>query len=910
MRILGCLALAFIFFIPIVKGQTDVQQRLLDSLENSFVRDTQYVKWLNQLAYSYWNKAPRKTDSLARISLQLAEKLDYPLGISRANYRIALGQWMLGDYPTAYEFALQQLQVAEEHQLQAEIISAYSMMALIAEDQGLLAQSLEYHQKVLDYRREKNNRSGISSSLNNMASVYYRLDSLDKALELFQESYAIRESSGDKRGMRESLANIAYILNQQGKPKEAMVLIKQSLQVAEELNDLNAIISSNETLGEIYMQLNQLDSAELVYSNTLPLAKELGINKRIIELEEHIAEIFYAKGEYQKAYDHLNAYWTLKDSIEGAASAERLAELEAQYESEKQEKEIAQLQQQNQQSRNLRNIFAISALAALLLVILLGVFYRYRQRKNRELLEAKDLQTQQLEAVNQMKSRFLANISHEFRTPLTLILGPTEQLLSTTEDSSTKQQLSWIRTNGQRLLRLINQLLALSKIEAKEMKLKASQQDVVKFCQFVLSAFESLANQKQLKLRFQAKEEQLFAYFDPEKLEQILNNLLYNSFKFTEEGVISLIVEKENECAKITVADTGTGIHAEQLPHIFERFFQANQDEEIAYAGTGIGLALCKELVELHSGKIEVESELGKGSRFLVWLPLGKAHLQEAEIIAPTTFVVKQAIPSFEEVEPLQQAVEAANEQQSLILVIDDNVDMLDYIQLQLQKKYRVLQATNGQKGLEIAFQELPDLIVSDVMMPGLNGFELCTKLKNDIRTDHIPIILLTARVGKDYKIQGLKIQADEYLQKPFNSRELEVRIENLIAGRKRLRKRFAEQIVFQAAEIAETPQEEVFLQRLGEGIEKNLDDPQFDVNALCSIMNMSKSQLNRKMKAILNKTPNQYIRSYRLEKARQLLKQGQFTISEIAYDVGFSSPAYFTKCFHDEFGYPPSTIL
>lgn len=528
----------------------------------------------------------------------------------------------------------------------------------------------------------------------------------------------------------------------------------------------------------------------------------------------------------------------------------------------------------------------------------------------RERTEEIKMQAEEINELYQVKNRFLANISHELRTPLTLILGPVEQMLASAKKDPEKQQLSWMYKNSQKLLKLINQLLDLSKIEAGKLTLKSSQQDLVQFAQYICSAFESLARQKNVKLLFKAQSEQLFLYFDPEKLEHIVNNLLHNALKFTEKGSVTLKVKETSQdgqaFAMIEVSDTGMGIHPQQLPHVFDRFFQARQEDNLANQGTGIGLALCKELVDLHSGKIEVESELGKGSVFSVFLPMGKDHLKEEEIVVQTEFLAEIEEPV------LAPSTKFTVQNQTdknlpLVLLVDDNLDMLDYIHLQLQKDFRFLKAQDGNEGLRVAQQELPDLIVSDVMMPGMSGLELCAKIKSDIKTDHIPVILLTARIGEDEKIQGLQSQADEYLQKPFNGKELQVRIQNLIESRKRLRKRFAEKVIFKASEIAETPQEALFLQQLIDAIETHFGDARFDVNQLCNIMAMSKSQLNRKMRAVLNKSPNQFIRSYRLERSRELIKSGQNTIAEIAYDVGFTSPAYFTKCFHDEFGYPPS---
>ncbi len=889
------------------------QQAILDSLDAHPQQDARHVDLLNALAHSYWNSAPRKTDSLGRIALEISKKLDYQAGMAKSYYEIGVGQWMLGDYPTAFENMSRQLKIAEEHGLTAQETDAYAMMALITDDQGLLDQSLEYHQLVLQRRIESKDSFSIGTAYNNIAALYWRLNKLDSSLLLFQKSYEIRKAIGTRRGMRESLSNIAYILNEQGKPREAMVIIKPTLDDAISMNDLNGIVNISETIGNIYMKLGELDSAEQIYLDALPLAEEIGVNKRIIDLNEHLARLYEQKNDFKKAYQYLDIYWTMTDSLEGMESANQIERLKAQYQAEKKEKEIIQLQQQNQISRNWLSILAVSSVAGLIFALLLYIFYRYRQKKNQELIEAKDLQTRQLKDLNQIKSRFLANISHEFRTPLSLILGPAEKLLRGSKEGEEKQQLRWIYNNGQKLLKLINQLLDLSKIEAGKLSVKASQSDIVQFSRHLSSAFESMASQKDIKLFFKPKVDKLYVYFDPEKMDQILNNLIHNAIKFTNSGYVKVEIEevklKETQSAKITISDSGKGIHPQQLPYVFDRFYQAGEEDEHSFEGTGIGLALCKELVDLHKGKIEVESEFGSGSKFTVFLPLGKAHFNEKEIVLKTDYPSDQVIPVSEKADKITLPG-VVNEHQALIVIIDDNRDMLDYISAQLHSQFRFLTSQDAEKGLKLIQAELPDLVISDVMMPGMNGFELCEKIKNDIKTDHIPVILLTARVGDEFRIEGLKNQADDYIQKPFNSQELSIRIQNLIEGRKRLRKRFAEKIVFQAEEIAENPQEEQFLKQLIDGIEENLSEPQFDVNALCKIMNMSKSQLNRKLKAVLNKSPNQFIRSFRLEKARELIKKGHGNLSEIAFDVGFSSPAYFSKCFHDEFGYPPSSIL
>ena len=520
-------------------------------------------------------------------------------------------------------------------------------------------------------------------------------------------------------------------------------------------------------------------------------------------------------------------------------------------------------------------------------------------------------QADKITELYEVKSQFLANISHELRTPLTLILGPVESLLQTRKGEE-RRELLWIKRNGQRLLKLINQLLDQSKVEAGELKLNVSYENIIPFARGVLMSFESLAKQENVALDFHTHKEDLYLYFEMEKVEQVLINLLSNAIKFTPPGgKVNFEINAGDRYASIKVRDTGIGIDPQHLPHIFERFFQIEDPTTKKYQGTGIGLSLSKDLVELHTGTLTVESEPGKGSAFEILLPLGKDHFKEDQVVESAPALGPGLVDTLEngrEVEaPRDEVQTGAN--LPLLLIVDDNQDMREFIRHQLKTNYTILQAADGLQGWEAALEHLPDLIISDVMMPGMSGFDLCQKLKSDIRTDHIPVILLTAKAGQDQKIKGLKLQADDYLGKPFEAQELVIRVRNLVQGRRHLQKRFAEKIVFKPSEIAATPQEEVFLEKLIDTVERHLSDQQFNVNVLCEEMAISKSQLNRKMQAILNKGANAFIRSYRLERGKQLIESNTGTLAEISYDVGFSSPAYFSKCFHDEFGYTPKSL-
>jgi signal transduction histidine kinase/DNA-binding response OmpR family regulator len=546
-------------------------------------------------------------------------------------------------------------------------------------------------------------------------------------------------------------------------------------------------------------------------------------------------------------------------------------------------------------------------------------------------------QSRKLKEMDKMKSRFFTNISHEFRTPLTLIMGPLEQMISESREQEQKKQLNLMLKNSKRLLTLINQLLDLSKFDSGKMKLQASRQNIIPFLKGILASFELLITQKQVKLQAVMAEEDITLYFDPEKLEQVICNLLINAVKFTPAGgtiTVEARMSSIREEVQITVRDTGIGIPKDQLGHIFNRFYQAGSqpDESSAHGGegTGIGLALARELVVLHHGRIEVCSDEGKGTEFLVQLPLGNRHLKDHErvsysdaalkpqrakemtdsLMAPGEYGPVREKPGPQETPAEKPKAKLESRKKQTILVVDDSPEVRCYIQKSLEPDYKVIQAADGREGLRKANEVNPDLIVSDVMMPELDGYQLCNSLKEDINTSHIPIILLTAKASEENIIQGLKTGADDYITKPFSTKILITRINNLVHQRMQLKKQFQQQIRLEPEEVTVSSIDQKFVEELQETLEKNLSDTELNVEALSEKMNISRVTLNKKILALTDETANQFIRSYRLKRARQLLEGNFGSVIDVALEVGFSSPAYFTKCFRKKFHQVPSDYL
>jgi signal transduction histidine kinase/ligand-binding sensor domain-containing protein/DNA-binding response OmpR family regulator len=548
-------------------------------------------------------------------------------------------------------------------------------------------------------------------------------------------------------------------------------------------------------------------------------------------------------------------------------------------------------------------------------------------------LKMRQFEAKKLQEIDHIKSRFFANISHEFRTPLTLILGPIEKLLSEITNPKWKNQLQITIRNSQQLLRLINQLLDFSKLEAGRMSLRAKKQDIIPLIKGIVFSFMSLSERKRITLTFKTEQDSILVFIDQDKVEKILSNLLSNAFKFTSEGgMITVQVAKKfdkkgewsfapaaEETVEIKIIDTGIGMAPEHLDHIFDRYYQV--DDKGGGAGTGIGLALTKELTVLHHGQITVQSELGKGSTFIIYFPLGKAHLKKHEIIdekgeEPIITLEKDDRLSDikyrkqkieKEIQEIQPPKTKIRRQLPIVLIVEDNQDVRAYIRDFLESDYRVKEARDGVDGFEKATNTIPDLIISDVMMPNMDGFELCEKLKTDERTSHIPVILLTARASEKSKLEGLETGADDYIIKPFSARELQVRVKNLIEQRRKLRERFSHESALKPKDIAITSADERFLQRAMDTIEAQIGNPDFSVNDFGKKVGLSHSQLHRKIRALTDRSPIEFIRTLRLKRAADLLKQHFGNVAEIAYEVGFNNPSYFAECFRKLFGKSPS---
>ena len=556
--------------------------------------------------------------------------------------------------------------------------------------------------------------------------------------------------------------------------------------------------------------------------------------------------------------------------------------------------------------------------AALLAIIVRAYWTKNRMnmelsRQKKKLEEQRDQLislSKQLEEATHAKLVFFTNVSHDFRTPLTLVADPVEQLLE--DKTLTPRQQSLLKVvhkNVHILLRLVNQILDFRKYENDKLELVRANMNLRVQLQEWSHSFQTLALKKHIHFVLEVNDDRAdyLMAVDAEKMERVYFNLLSNAFKFTpENGTITVTLstltkEEGGRYARLVVADTGSGISVQHIRHIFDRFYQI----DVNHAGSGIGLALAKAFVELHGGEITADSVEGKGTVFTVDIPMTVVEEPSADLVQEPRITQQTVV---EELEDMETEEQIPDENKECILIIDDNADVRDYVKSLLKEEYTVIEAPDGRAGLKKAMKYVPDAIICDVMMPVMDGLECCRKLKTELQTSHIPVMLLTACSLDEQRIQGFECGADSYISKPFNSKLLLVRLRNLMDNHKRLKQFFGDKTTLSKESVSEV--DKGFVDRFRELIEENLADSELSVEDLGGKMGLSRVQLYRKIKALTNYSPNELVRIARLKKAASLLASSEKTISEITYEVGFTSPSYFTKCYKEYFGESPTDFL
>lgn len=592
---------------------------------------------------------------------------------------------------------------------------------------------------------------------------------------------------------------------------------------------------------------------------------------------------------------------------------------------ERQQKMLIEQEKVYRSQQNILNILVVSLVLA---VVFAGIsFYSLNENwknnkrlelKNQEILEKQNqliAMSEKAKAATEAKFNFFTNISHEFRTPLTLIFIPLEELLADAKlPQKAKNHLNLINKNVIRLLRMVNQLIDFRKIDYEKMRVRASENNIITFTKEIVDLFKDIAHKRNIDLRLVSEDQNINVWFDTNMLDKVIFNLLSNAFKFTnEDGKIIISIKKNTtkNVVEIKVEDNGTGMDEDASAHAFELFYQGDAKRS---KGSGLGLSLSKEIIEIHKGAIALSSIKGKGSSFTIELPVGDSHLlEEDKMHTPDDFNLDYDNIKIYTSE-LEDKIEFATETETStcakdqsILIIEDNEDLLAFLKQKFSSEFEIFTANNGNSGLYEAFENIPDLIISDVILPAQSGIEITQVLKNDIRTSHIPIILLTAKGSQEQQIQGLKTMADAYITKPFNLQYLQETVQNLLHNRNLLKSRFTSDLPSDHKIPASRKLDKKFLNEFAAIVESNISNESFNVDDICKHMGVSRIQLYRKTKALLDCSISDYILNRRLQKAKYLLLNENLSIAEITYQVGFSSPTYFSTVFKNKYDCTPT---
>ena len=591
---------------------------------------------------------------------------------------------------------------------------------------------------------------------------------------------------------------------------------------------------------------------------------------------------------------------------------EQIAEKQAKIENINNQLSESLIQHTNQRMLLYLSITAIVLITVFLLMAIRA--YRAKSKTNSELKHQKEqleIVSKQLEEATQAKLLFFTNISHEFKTPLSLILGPVQTLLAHNSLPKEEQDLLFlIKKNSNRLLHLISEVIEFRSYENNKMQMYFTKGNLKSFLTELNSFFTDRIKQKKLNFQFVAEDTSFEMAFDKEKVEKIYFNLLSNALKFTpQEGRISVSLEKQGEYASLRVFNSGSYIPKDKQNEVFEHFYKINPDSE----GSGIGLALVQALVASHNGTISVESTEGEGTTFLIRLPFSQEQVS-AKAVYDSNYIethldLLPSLPASYEKLKLPTVVPSAPEKPT-VLIVEDNEDMRQFIRYILSDSYNLIEAENGEEGFEVAKKHLPDVVISDVMMPKTDGFDLCQLLKTNVATNHIPVILLTAYALDEQKQVGFESGADAYISKPFNVKLLKTRVRKLIENRKKIRESFSNFLLNETKQETLGKVEQQFITDFTQYVENSIANPELNIDEIADALGLSRSNLYRKIKSLTDYSPNELIRTIRVKYAKQLLNSKAKSISEVAYEVGFSSPSYFAKCFKDFYNESPTEYL
>jgi signal transduction histidine kinase/DNA-binding response OmpR family regulator len=792
------------------------------------------------------------------------------------------------------------------------IINNYNLIAICHLELNNYVLTEQYHRDAVSLSKKINRPYELGRAYAGLAELYFYQAKWEAAVihadlgaEAFKQLvYPIGES--------QALVISASALRQIGNLEASELRCQKVLKLLEEAGNELIRGEIEGILGYIALERKEWDKAEKYFISSEKAASQGKDYKLLKEVYHGLELLNVARNDFQKSKQFRLKYELAADSFLTSKILSNISNYQVKYETAKKEQQLAL-------EKEKRNRLLFISLGVLILMLFAFIYFRNRQKikEQQTKLEAQmeHAEAERLREIDKIKSTFFANISHEFRTPLSLIVSPLDQMIQGTFKGDKEKYYKIMHRNGKRLLELVNQLLDLSKLESGKLKLEARYGDLSKLIQILVFSYESLSDKKNIQIKLVSESEAMMCYFDRDKVEKILSNLISNAIKFShDDSSIELnykFADQQHEIIQIAIRDQGIGIPEDQIPHLFERFAKTTSSE--IQPGSGIGLALTKELVELHGGTIQVKNNEGSGTTFIITLQVSKNFFRPDEILAgqqvfesrePATSISPHPASTPSEI----KASDGVGKK--VLLLVEDNADLRTYIKDQVKDQFAVIEAENGRQGIELAEKNIPDLVITDVMMPEMDGHDFCKHIKSHATTSHIPVIMLTAKADQEDKLAGLKYGADDYLTKPFDARELNLKLANLISRQEKMHQHILSSLTsLTPTQVKADSVDAAFLHQVKEVIEANFDDEYFSVVELSQKIGLSRSQLHRKLTALAGIGPNEIIRNMRLERAMQLLKQKSGNVSEIAYQCGFNSPAYFIKCFRDYFGMTPGEV-
>lgn len=879
----------------------DILHQTLKALNNETVttHPLKIYRWLGKNHYEsrqydsalYWTKRTLQEAKMVRNIQQLVYAYSDYANIFYKKY----------DFDNAVFYYSKADSVCEHHNLNSvSYLSALGRLGKMKFNTDLYRTAHNYLEKVKQRFIDQKNPAGVTEITLSLGMLEFNCDNLEASLPyLFHclEYYSRLNMTPKEMIVHKTLGQV-YL--EQNKLQLANKHFFEYFRLSSILDDRHEMSQSQAFLGAAHFKERNYPVAQFHYQQAKHYAQRLNDLNLTYTATQGLANTYLKSFKPEAAAIEFSQIVEMQDSVINLKKNERALAMFAELQVKQKEKKIGLLQSEKalaeQQKRNQRNLL----LGGIGLTSVAGIFifflYRNRQKTNRKLQE-----------IDHMKSRFFANISHEFRTPLTLISAPIEQKLSNGElTEKERSDLEMMQRNNQRLLELVDQLLDLSQIGAGHLKLKVEKGDPLHFIGAMGDSFNYAAHQRNIDYHYHVDTPGEQVWFDRDALAKIVVNLLSNAIKYTpEEGSVVCKAFLANNVLQVEVKNTGRGLSKEQQKKVFERFYQADQHQP----GTGIGLALVHELVSLHKGAVHLESEKDGWTTFRVVLPVDKKSFKESEIHTTPTSIERHKVVNHVKLRG-QGNTPISDNDLPILLVVDDHADVRALLKHTFEKGYNILTAKNGAEGVKLAIDRIPDLIISDVMMPVKDGIALARELKNDERTCHIPIVLLTARAGEENEVAGIETGADDYITKPFSTKILTSKVGQLIELRQQLQSRYSQEIILKPKDIAITGVDERFLEKIQAVLDEKLTESNFNTQEFSEAVGMSRMQLHRKLKALTGLTTSEFIRSQRLKLGASLLQNSNANVSQIAYQVGFNDPSYFTKCFKEVYGSSPTEFI